>query len=61
MLSYDEEDICRRFRRVQMEYWVHPYLEKNTKSRLFLAAKELSQTDRKFITFYRMSHFTENL
>ncbi|KAF5282319.1 hypothetical protein FQR65_LT14373 [Abscondita terminalis] len=55
----DEEDIIdycqyRRQRRVQREYWIHP-LSKNVNSRLFVAAKELSQTDRKFIAFYRMS------
>lgn len=60
MLSFDDEDVIeyyeyRNLRRVQREYWVHPYLANNSKSRLFLAAKELSQTDRKFIAFYRMS------
>lgn len=34
---------------------------KKMQSGLFLAAKELSQTDRKFIVFYRMSHFREFL
>jgi len=47
MLSFDEEDLIdyceyRRFYKVQREYWVYPYLEKNAKFRLFLAAKELS-------------------
>ena len=59
-LSSDEKHLAdyyvyRRFHRVQREYWVHPYLKKNGKSRLFLAATELSQTDRKFIALYRMS------
>ena len=44
-----------RFLRVEREYWVHPYYGKNTNSRLFLAAKELSQTYRKFVAFCRMS------
>ena len=56
----DEEDIIdyyqyRRLRRVQREHWVHPYIRKNVNCRLFVASKELAQTDRKFIAFYRMS------
>jgi len=39
----------------KMRYWVHPYLEKNIHCRLFVATKELQQTDSKFIAFYRMS------
>jgi hypothetical protein len=35
--------------------WVYSYLEKNIRCRLFVAAKELQQTDTKFIAFYRMS------
>ena len=60
ILSSDEEDLIdyyeyRKFCRVQREYWVHSYLEKSAETRLFLAEKELSQADRKFIAFYRMS------
>lgn len=61
MLSSDEEDMIdyyqyrRRQRRARREYWVHPYIMENRNSRLFVAAQELSQTDRKFIAFYRMS------
>ena len=35
--------------------WVHPYIERNINCRLFVAAKELNQTDAKFKAFYRMS------
>jgi len=35
--------------------WCHPYIEKNIHCRLFVAAKELKQSDSKFITFYRMT------
>ncbi|CAB0014417.1 unnamed protein product [Nesidiocoris tenuis] len=45
----------RQVRRIQREYWVHLYIRKNTNSRLFVAEKELSQTDREFIALYRMS------
>nr|CAD7196769.1 unnamed protein product [Timema douglasi] len=59
--SSDEEDIVdyyqyRRLRRaVRREYWRHPYIEKNIKCRLFVAAEQLNKTDTKFIGFYRMS------
>lgn len=35
--------------------WCHPYIEKNIHCRLFVAAKELEQSDSKFIAFYRMT------
>jgi len=59
----DEEDIIdyyqyRKLRRIQREHWVHPYIKENSNLRLFVAAQELSQTDRKFIAFYRMSKET---
>lgn len=59
----DEEDIIdyyqyRKLRRLQREHWVHPYIKENANLRLFVAAQELSQTDRKFIAFYRMSKET---
>jgi hypothetical protein len=34
---------------------VHPYISRNFNCRAFIAAKELSQDDRKFKSFYRMS------
>lgn len=39
----------------ERRFWVHPYIEKNIHCRLFVATKELQQTDSKFIAFYRMS------
>jgi len=56
--SSDEEDVIyyySRRKKQQKRFWVHPYLEKNISCRLFVAAKELQQTDAKFIAFYRMS------
>lgn len=59
--SSDEDDIIdyyqyRRNRKVvRREYWIHPYIGKNLKCRLFVAAEQLNQTDAKFIAFYRMS------
>lgn len=60
MSDSDEEDVVNYYqyrtrRRAQREHWVHPYLSKNVKSRLFVAARELSQSDRKFKSFYRMT------
>lgn len=62
MSSSSDEDIIlyyynrkRRNRRKKMRYWVHPYIEKNIHCRAFVAAKELQQTDAKFLAFYRMS------
>jgi hypothetical protein len=58
--SSDEEDVVanyyfRRRKQEKKKFWVHPYLEKNIRCRLFIAAKELQQTDSKFIAFYGMS------
>lgn len=58
--SSDEDDVIdyyqyRRLRRVQRKHWIHPYITRNVNTRLFVAAKEFSQTDRKFIAFYKMS------
>jgi hypothetical protein len=57
--SSDEEDVVAyysfRRRKQEKRCWVHPYLEKNICCRLFVAAKELQQTDSKFVAFYRMS------
>ena len=52
MSDSDEEDIInyyqyRRTRREKRKHWVHPYL--NTNIRLFVTAKELSESDRKFM------------
>ena len=50
--SSDEEDVILyyyyRRRKKQRRCWVHPYIEKNMNCRLFVAAKELQQTDSKF-------------
>lgn len=58
--SEDEEDIIayflrRRQRRIRRKYWCHPYIERNIRTRLFVAAEQLKETDSKFIAFYRMS------
>lgn len=45
----------RRNRQKKRRYWIHPYIEKNIKCRAFVAAKELQETDAKFLAFYRMS------
>jgi hypothetical protein len=49
--SSDEEDVgvyyYFRRRKQEKRCWVHPYLEKNIRCRLFVAAKELQQTDTK--------------
>ena len=44
-----------RRRRNRRKYWVHPYNERNLQCRLFVAAKELQESDAKFLAFYRMS------
>jgi hypothetical protein len=36
-------------------HWAHPYIKINVNGRAFIAAKELSQDDRKFKLFYRIS------
>jgi hypothetical protein len=57
--SSDEEDVVAyyyfRRRKQEKRCWVHPFLKKNIRCRLFVAAKKLQQTDSKFIAFYRMS------
>jgi hypothetical protein len=57
--SSDEDDVVAYYyfgrRNQEKRCSVHPYLEKNIRCRLFLAAKELQQTDSTFIDFYRMS------
>lgn len=64
--SSDEEDIVmycwykRLQRRKQRKHWVHPYIARNMHSRLFVAARELQETDRKFVAFYRMSKESYN-
>lgn len=45
----------RRYRtRKVRKLWVHPYIENNINCRLLVAAKELQESDSKFLTFYRM-------
>ncbi|KAG8283537.1 Cullin-1 [Homalodisca vitripennis] len=58
MSGSDEENVnyyqYRKGRRVQKEHRVHPYLSKNVKYRLFVAAREVCQSDMKFKSFYLM-------
>lgn len=37
------------------KFWIHPYIQRNNHCRLFVSARELQETDVKFIAFYRMS------
>lgn len=59
--SSEEEDMLvylylrNRRRRRRRKYWVHPYIRRNKRRRLFIAARELRQNDGKFHAFYRMS------
>lgn len=59
--SSDEEDIvlyyyyCKYRRRTRRKLWIHPYIQRNINCRLFVAAKELQETDSKFLAFYRMT------
>lgn len=70
--SSDEEDIVmllwyrRTKRRAQRRLWVHPYIERNFHTRLFVGAREMQESDAKFLAFYRMSkesyiHLVETL
>jgi hypothetical protein len=47
--SSDKEDVVASyyFRRREQEkrFWVHPYIEKNIRCRLFVAAEGLQETD----------------
>jgi hypothetical protein len=58
-MSSDEEDIILLWwfvnRKKRRAHWVHPYIKRNVNRRAFNDAKELSQDDRKFQLFYRMS------
>lgn len=62
--SSDEEIVVmylylrQRRRRKRRTTWIHPYIEKNINCRMFVAAKELQETDRKFLDCYRMSKTT---
>ncbi|KAG5876820.1 hypothetical protein JTB14_014150 [Gonioctena quinquepunctata] len=58
--SSDEEDavifyMYHRMKKRKQRVWVHPYIERNFHCRLFVAAKELQESDKKFLAFYRMS------
>lgn len=65
-MSSDEEDVIlyyyvrrRRLRQKQKRrFWVHPYIQRNLSSRLFIAARELSENDTKFQSVYRMGKRT---
>lgn len=57
--SSDEEDFVmflwyRQMKRNKRRLWVHPYIERNFHKRLFVGARELQQSDAKFLAFYRM-------
>ena len=63
--SGDDDDIIimyyyyQRYRkRKERKMWVHPYIEKNINCRAFVAAKELQESDAKFLAFYRMGKET---
>ena len=64
MSSSDDESVIvaynfiRKRRQRRRLYWVHPYIEKNINCRLFVAARELSEDDSYFQSFYRMSKNT---
>lgn len=45
----------RRMKRKTRRFWVHPYIDRNFHKRLFVGARELQQSDSKFVAFYRMS------
>ena len=58
--SSDEEDFVmflwyRHLKRHKRRLWLHPYIERNFNTRLCVPAKELEQSDTKFLAFYRMS------
>jgi hypothetical protein len=58
-MSSDEEDIIVMWwfmnRKKRRAHWVHPYIKRNVSGRVCMAVTELSQDDRKFQLFYRMS------
>ncbi|KAL0879269.1 hypothetical protein ABMA27_003049 [Loxostege sticticalis] len=62
--SSDEEIVVmylylrQRRRRKRRTMWIHPYIEKNINCRMFVAAKELQESDRKILDCYRMSKTT---
>lgn len=64
MSSSDDEDVIaaynfiRRRRHRRRLYWLHPYIERNVNCRLFVAARELSEDDSYFQSFYRMTKNT---
>lgn len=63
MSSSSDDDILAcyvylRLRKKRKRYWRHPYIENNINCRLFVAAKELSHDDTKFLSMYRMSKET---
>ena len=66
-MSSEEEDVflCyvnkyRKRKRAKRRFWVHPYLKINNDKRLFIAAKQMTESDDKFRSFYRMSKATFN-
>ena len=61
MSDSDEEDIInyyqyRRRRKEKRKHWVHPYLRNNANFRLFVTAKELSESDRKTKEWVRVRY-----
>lgn len=58
--SEDDDDIVlyyylNRRRRNLRRFWIHPYIRNNVNCRLSVAAREMRETDNKFVGFYRMS------
>lgn len=57
--SSDEEIILYHYYKHHLnkrrrKCWINPYIEKNVNCRLFVAAKELQESDSRFLAFYRM-------
>ena len=60
MSNSDGEDCInyyqnRNARGNKRKHWIHPYIRNYANFRLFVTTKELSESDRKLMTFYRMS------
>lgn len=59
--SSEDDDVIilyyhhNRRRRNRRRFWIHPYIQNNVNCRLSVAARELRETDNKFVGFYRMS------
>jgi len=58
--SSSDEDIiiyyyCKHhLKERRRKYWINPYIEKKFNCTLFVPAKELQESDSRFLEFYRM-------